>query len=158
MRELLCRRALVLAVSLVPLATACVGVAVVRRPSPAGALAAARDGVAAMLDHGARAWNRGDLDEFLSDYEPDATFVTSRGVLRGVAEIRARYAPRFGSGGVRDSLSFRDIEVDLLGPDVANAIAFYVLMRGDSVTSSGPTSLVVRRAGGRWRIAHDHSS
>jgi ketosteroid isomerase-like protein len=59
---------------------------------------------------------------------------------------------------VRDSLFFRDIEVDLLGPDVANAVAFYVLMRGDSVTSTGPTSLVVRRVEGRWRIVHDHSS
>ncbi|MEK7667366.1 MAG: SgcJ/EcaC family oxidoreductase [Gemmatimonadota bacterium] len=131
-------------------------VAVVRRAAPDAA--AARTGIAAMLDHGARAWNRGDLNDFVSDYLTDATFVTSRGVVRGVAAIRERYAPRFGPGGVRDSLFFRDLEVDLLGPDVANAIAFYVLMRGDSVTASGPTSLVVRRVDGRWRIVHDHSS
>lgn len=136
--------------------TSCVHVAVVRRAAPDAV--AARAGVAAMLDHGARAWNRGDLDDFISDYVPDATFVTGRGVVRGVAAIRERYAPRFGPGGVRDSLSFRDLEVDLLGPDVANAIAFYVLMRGDSVTATGPTSLVVRRVDGRWRIVHDHSS
>jgi hypothetical protein len=28
----------------------------------------------------------------------------------------------------------------------------------DSVTARGPTSLLVRRVQGRWRIAHDHSS
>jgi len=39
-----------------------------------------------------------------------------------------------------------------------NAIAYYVLMRGDSVTARGPTSLVLRRVGGRWVIMHDHSS
>lgn len=140
---------------LLPLA-ACVHVAVVRRPTPD--VAEARTGVAAMLARGADAWNRGDLDGFMSDYVPDATFVTSRDVVRGVAAIRARYAPRFGPGGVRDSLSFQDLEVDVLGPDVANAIAYYVLMRGDSVTARGPTSLVVRRVEGRWRIVHDHSS
>jgi len=135
---------------------ACVHVAVVRRPASDAAEASA--GIAAMLEHGAASWNRGDLDGFMSDYVPDATFVTGRGVVRGAAAIRERYAPRFGPGGVRDSLFFRDIEVDLLGPDVANAVAFYVLMRGDSVTSTGPTSLVVRKVDGRWRIVHDHSS
>lgn len=134
---------------------ACVHV-MVRRPATDAA--EARAGVTALLAHGAGAWNRGDLDGFISDYAPDATFVTGRGVVRGAAAIRERYAPRFGPGGVRDSLSFRDIEVDLLGLDVANAVAFYVLMRGDSVTATGPTSLVVRRVEGRWRIVHDHSS
>ena len=136
--------------------SACVHVAVVRAPTSDPRVA--REGVAAMLEHGAGAWNRGDLDGFLADYVPNATFVTGSGVVRGVEAIRARYAPRFAPRGVRDSLSFRDIEVDLLGPDVANAIATYVLMRGDSVTARGPTSLVVRRVGARWRIVHDHSS
>lgn len=130
----------------------------VERREPLVDPAMAREGIQAMLDHGAAAWNRGDLDAFVSDYVPDATFVTSRGLVRGVAAIRERYAPRFAPGGVRDSLSFRDLEVDLLGPEAGNAIAFYVLMRGDSVTSTGPTSLVVRRVEGRWRIVHDHSS
>jgi len=151
-------RYLALAAALALGAAACAHVSVARRPVTAQAIAAAHSGVAAMLDHGALAWNSGDLDGFMSDYFPEATFVTAGGVVRGVPAIRSRYAPRFGPGGVRDSLSFRDIEVDLLGPDVANAIAYYVLMRGDSVTATGPTSLVVRREAGRWRIVHDHST
>ena len=43
-----------------------------------------------------------------------------------------------------------------------NVIATYVLARHvagrDSVTAQGPTSLVMRRVEGRWRIVHDHSS
>jgi uncharacterized protein (TIGR02246 family) len=114
--------------------------------------------VAATLEHGAAAWNGGDLDGFVSDYTPDATFVTTRGLVRGTAEIRARYAARFAAGAARDSLSFRLLDVDRIGPRTASLVATWVLSRGDSVTSSGPTSLVVKKVGGRWKIAHDHSS
>jgi len=127
-------------------------------PEPAADAAAARSAVLALLAHGAAAWNRGDLSGFVSDYAPDASFVTPRQVLHGVAEIQARYAPRFAPGGVRDSLSFEGVEVDVLGPGALNAIAYYVLQRGDSITARGPTSLVMRFRSGRWFIVHDHSS
>jgi len=127
-------------------------------PAPAAGAAAARSAVLALLAHGAAAWNRGDLADFVSDYSPDASFVTSRSVLHGRAGIQARYAPRFAPGGGRDSLYFQDVEVDVLGPDALNAIAYYVLQRGDSVTARGPTSLVMRYRDGRWFIVHDHSS
>ena len=114
---------------------------------------------AALLEHGASVWNAGDLDGFVSDYVPDATFVTGRGLVRGMAEIRERYATRyFAPGAVRDTLTFHLLDVELLAPRVAHLVATYVLTRGDSVTSTGPTSLVLKKVGGRWRIAHDHSS
>ena len=127
-------------------------------PVPATGVEAARQEALALLAHGAAAWNRGDLAAFMSDYAPDASFVTPRQVLHGRAEIQARYAPRFAPGGVRDSLYFQDLEVDRLAPDALNAIAYYVLQRGDSIVAHGPTSLVMRRIGGRWFIVHDHSS
>jgi len=113
---------------------------------------------ALLLEHGARAWNGGDLDGFVSDYTIDATFVTGRGLVRGTAEIKGRYAARFAPGATRDSLSFRLLDVERLGPSSAALVATYVLTRGDSVTSSGPTSLVLKKVAGRWKIAHDHSS
>jgi uncharacterized protein (TIGR02246 family) len=133
------------------------------RPQPPGgtpspAVESARQGVLALLAHGAAAWNRGDLAGFMSDYAPDASFVTPRAVVHGRSAIEARYAPRFAPGAVRDSLFFQDVEVDLLAPDALGAIAYYVLQRGDSVVARGPTSLVMRRVGGRWFITHDHSS
>ncbi len=116
--------------------------------------------VLAVLVHGADAWNAGNLDAFLSDYLPDSetTFITRTGALHGIAAIRGVYAARFAPGAQRDSLHFQSVEVDVLGPDLVNTIAWYVLMRGDSVTARGPTSLVMRRVSGRWRIIHDHSS
>ncbi len=113
-----------------------------------------------MMTQSARSWNTGNLDAFVNDYEADTTttYIGRTGVARGRAAIRAVYAPRFAPGGVRDSLSFENVEVDLLAPDVANVIAYYRLMRRDSTTARGPTSLVMRRRDNRWRIVHDHSS
>lgn len=127
-------------------------------PPPAGC--APRAEIAAMLDRSARAWNRGDLDAFVDDYldSDRTTFIGRRGVLHGRAAIRAVYAPRFAPGGVRDSLSFEQLEVDSLAPGVAHVLAYYVLSRGDSTVARGPTSLVMLRVDGRWRIVHDHSS
>jgi uncharacterized protein (TIGR02246 family) len=133
------------------------------RPS-ADERAARRGEISTMLDRAAANWNRGDLAAFVDDYLPgsETTFIGSRGVLRGPDAIRAAYAPRFAPGGVRDSLSFELVDVDPVAPDVTNVIATYVLMRHagarDSVTARGPTSLLMRRVDGRWRIVHDHSS
>lgn len=116
--------------------------------------------ILAMMNRSAAAWNRGDLDAFVSDYDSamTTTFIGHNEVLRGRAAIRAVYASRFAPGGQRDSLSFENVEVDLLAPDAANVIAFYRLQRGDSTTSRGPTSLVMRKRGTAWKIVHDHSS
>lgn len=131
--------------------------------TPAAAIAdpgKIRGEIMAVLDHGARAWDAGNLDDFVSDYLPDSetTFITKTGVLHGVDAIRGVYAARFAPGAQRDSLHFQSVEVDILGPDLVNTIAWYVLTRGDSITARGPTSLVMRRVSGRWRIVHDHSS
>jgi uncharacterized protein (TIGR02246 family) len=129
-------------------------------PQPPADPAQVRREVLAVFEQGARAWNAGDLDGFMATYLPDSetTFITKTGVLHGVAAIRHVYAARFAPGAVRDSLHFQGVEIDILAPDVVNAIAWYVLVRGDSITERGPTSLVMRRVSGRWRIVHDHSS
>lgn len=134
-----------------------------RRPTAADSTALTD--VRAMLERSAADWNRGDLDAFMSAYAPGegTTFIGRRGIVRGPAEIRAGYAPRFAPGVARGTLHFEQLEVDLLAPDVTNAIAYYVLSQRttagtDSTIARGPTSLVVRKLGGQWKIIHDHSS
>jgi beta-aspartyl-peptidase (threonine type) len=145
------------------LVAACARAATAYHPTD-GERAALREEITAMLARSAANWNRGDLEAFVDDYLPgdSTTYVGGRGVLRGTAAIRAAYAPRFAPGGVRDSLSFVLLDVDPLAPGVINVVATYVLARRvgdrDSVTARGPTSLVMRRVDGRWRIVHDHSS
>ena len=127
---------------------------------PAVARADLTTEVATMFARSAAAWNRGDLDTFMTDYLPGdrTTYVTARGAIHGPAAIRERYAPRFAPGALHDSLSFEGIEVDPLAAGVINVIAQYVLTRGDSVVARGPTSLVMVRQNGRLKIVHDHSS
>ena len=162
-----CVRAAI-AASVIATLPGCVHVRVARGGTGVGALGqemvadeVVRREVQGLLDHGAAAWNRGDLDGFLSDYLPGVrtSFVTPQRVEHGIPAIRERYQTRyFAPGARRDSLAFEGLEVDQLAPEVVNAIAWYVLARGDSVVARGPTSLVMVRTGGRWFIVHDHSS
>lgn len=122
---------------------------------------AMRTEIMAMMDASAQAWNRGDLDAFVADYVPGegTTFVGSAGIQRGPEKIKERYRTTyFAPGKSRDSLSFKDVEVHPLAPDVAQVIAWYVLSRKDSTVATGPTSLVMLKQDGKWRIKHDHSS
>jgi len=114
----------------------------------------------ALLDQSARAWNAGDLDGFLVTYARDSatTFVTTRGPVYGFETIRGRYAARFEPGAERDSLHFTDFTVRMLGTDYVLSTARYVLMRGDSVTATGPFTVIWERRPEGWRMIHDHTS
>jgi len=116
--------------------------------------------IGAMLEESASSWNRGDIEGFLDDYldAPTTTFVGRDGLRRGVEAIREVYAPRFAPGATRDSLRFESLRVRGLGPGYALATARWILHRGETVTASGPFTLVLRRVGGKWKIIHDHSS
>ena len=120
----------------------------------------ARSDISTEMTASARAWTRGDLKAFMDSYENSnaITYVTPKSVVHGRDAIRDRYAPRFVPGAMHDALSFENVEIDLMAPDVANVIAFYRLTRGDSTTAYGPTTVVMRRRDGHWRIIHDHSS
>ena len=114
----------------------------------------------ALMAQSARAWNAGDLDGFLITYARDSatTFVTTRGPISGFEAIRGRYAARFDPRAERDSLTFTDFTVRMLGPDHVLSTARYVLTRGDSVTATGPFTVIWERRPEGWRMVHDHTS
>lgn len=113
-----------------------------------------------MLLASAAAWNRGDLEAFLDDYLRDSTtsFVSAGRVHYGWDWIRDNYAPSFAPDAARDSLRFEDPAARPLGRDHALATARFVLFRGDSITASGPFTLILRRSERGWKIVHDHTS
>lgn len=143
-----------------------------------------RQQVREMLWASAEAWNRGDLDAFMADYEraPSTTYIGGPGLVRGFDGIRERYAPLFRAGAERDSLRFELLETRLLGQRHGLAVIRYVLFRpaadtptspadtaDDSpeeatvdaeprVTSSGLVTLVLVRVEGDWHIIHDQSA
>jgi len=113
-----------------------------------------------LLEESAGAWNRGELAGFMDDYleSPNTTYIGSAGLLSGYESIRARYAPLFEPGAARDSLRFEDVRVRRLAAVEAIATAKWILHRGDTITGSGPFTLVLRHTSGGWKIIHDHSS
>ena len=116
--------------------------------------------ITSQLDRAADDWNRGDLERFLSDYAPESTttFVDGRRARHGFEFIRQYYAPRFAPGAHRDSLRFEEVEARHLRPGLALVTARFVLTRGDTVTASGPFTLVMEQRPAGWLILHDHSS
>ena len=117
--------------------------------------------ITALLRRSAADWNRGDLAGFMSDYANDSltSYVAGGHVLYGWQRLFDRYRTTyFAPGKARDSLAFEEVHVRVVDPQVALCTARFALRRGDSVTASGPFTLVLRRQGGRWRILHDHTS
>lgn len=116
--------------------------------------------IRAQFARSADAWNRGDLDAFVSDYAPDSVtgFVSGGHVQRGYSWIREHYLPRFAAGASRDSLRFEEFDVRPLASTVALVTARYVLFRAGLTTSSGPFTLVMERRQDGWKILHDHTS
>jgi uncharacterized protein (TIGR02246 family) len=116
--------------------------------------------VQAMLRRSAADWNRGDLDEFMSDYHDvsTTTYVGSGGVLSGVEAIRQQYAAAFEPGAKRDSLRFESVHVRSLSPMIGIVTARWILYEDGITRASGPFTLVMRRTQAGWKITHDHSS
>lgn len=113
-----------------------------------------------ILETQAVAWNRGDLDGFMTPYDrsPETTYIGAPGLVTGFDAIHGRYESYFEPGAERDSLSFTDLTVRELDPRFGIATARYVLSRGDSITSTGPFTLVMMRVEGAWKIVHDQSA
>ena len=109
---------------------------------------------------GADAWNRGDLQAFMTAYAVDTltSYVDGRGPRYGFTWIRDHYAPAFQPGARRDSLRIEDFRARPLSPTLALVTARYVLYRDGTVTSSGPFTLVMEEQRDGWKILHDHTS
>jgi len=113
-----------------------------------------------VLDDQAAAWNRGDLDGFMAGYwnSPELSFYSGKDKKRGWQETFDRYRARYqGEGKEMGSLTFSELDIQMLGPDTA-------LVRGrwkvdmSKEAFEGLFTLVVKRFPTGWRIVHDHTS
>jgi len=117
--------------------------------------------ITAMLARSASDWNRGDLAGFMSDYAHDSltSYVSAGHVVYGWQQLFDRYQKTyFAPGKSRDSLAFEEVRVRPLAPGLALCTARFKLLRRDSVTASGPFTLILQTRGDRWQILHDHTS
>lgn len=123
---------------------------------------AQQDEVRAVLTHSQDAWNRGDLAAFASYYDdsPETTFVGRDVVKGGVQAILNRYRKAYPSQEAMGTLTFSNVAVRMLAPEVALVTGEYHLTRtpaggGDA---SGKYTLILRKTAAGWKIIHDHTS
>jgi len=129
--------------------------------SPAQSATDPQAEIALMLTRSAVNWNHGDLAGFMADYAHDSltSYLAGSRFTRGWQPLYDHYqAAYFAPGKHRDSLTFDDVHVRTLAPGVAFATAHFYLHRGDSLTASGPFTLILMKDGDRWHIVHDHTS
>lgn len=104
------------------------------------------------------AWNRGDLDAFLTHYRQsdDLTFTGGGSTTRGWAAVRANYKTRYPTPERMGRLEFDRLEVRVLGDEAALVLGRWCL-RHDGDSRGGTFSLVFQRIENRWVIVHDQS-
>ena len=109
----------------------------------------------------AAAWNRKDLEGYMEGYwhSPDLTFFSGATVTSGWEPTLERYRQRYqGAGKEMGALTFRDLQVDVLGPEAAFVRGKWQLKMSDGKTPGGLFTLVFKKRHSVWRIVHDHTS
>ena len=122
-----------------------------------------KDGVAAeiraVLNAQEEAWNQGDIDGFMNGYARSETtvFVSGDEVTRGWQTVRDRYLKKYGDRTKMGTLTFSDLETELLGPDSVVVLGRWELKRAND-SPHGHFTLIFRHTPEGWRIVHDHTS
>ncbi len=130
-------------------------------PEPAfdvqGAEAAVREVLAEQVD----AWNRGDVEAFMTGYwhSDSLRFASGDTVRAGWQATLDRYHETYPDRAAMGMLSFGDVDVQVLSPRWAFVFGAWRLARGGDYPDIGGlfTLLFERRPVG-WRIVHDHTS
>jgi uncharacterized protein (TIGR02246 family) len=115
--------------------------------------------VRTVLDAQKDAWNRGDIEGYMDGYARSAqiTFVSGDAITRGWQTVHDRYKKNYDSREKMGTLTFSDLETNVMNDDAAVTIGRWHLQRtGDQ--PHGRFTLVFRRTNDGWRIVHDHTS
>jgi uncharacterized protein (TIGR02246 family) len=114
-----------------------------------------------LLDQQTAAWNRGDIDAFMTTYEnsPRTTFVGQK-VEYGYANILARYKRLYATPAAMGKLAFTHLAIRVLDPNYAVATGNFHLERtaGAGGNADGIFSLIFKKEPQGWKIVLDHTS
>ena len=119
------------------------------------------EAITRLLTAQAAAWNQGDIGAFMDSYEKsgDTAYVGAEPV-KGYNAILARYRNRYPDRAAMGHLSFSDLDVRIVAPNVAIVVGRFALARAPEAggPASGIFTLVARKSGTAWKIIHDHTS
>jgi len=115
--------------------------------------------IRALLEMQTAAWNRGDVDAFLSGYwkSDETEFAGANGLVRGWQAVRDRYVRNYPDAKAMGRLTFSHLEVHETCADAAYAIGQYQLER-ERDRPAGIFTLNFRKFPEGWRIVADHTT
>jgi ketosteroid isomerase-like protein len=113
-----------------------------------------------LMNESAVAWNRGDLDAFLSTYKDDnQTAFMAPQITYGLRDIKARYERSyFKDGKPKAQLSFGDLKFRRLGPAHILMTGRWYLQEPEGKKTEGYYTLIWEDTEAGWKMIHDHSS
>jgi ketosteroid isomerase-like protein len=108
------------------------------------------------------AWNKGDIDAFMSEgylRSPALTFYSGGEVRHGFDTVLEHFRRSYNEGGREmGHLAFGEVETLLFGPDGGVVRGRWQLESRDGKKIGGLFTLVMQRTSQGWRIVHDHTS
>ncbi|HME89438.1 MAG TPA: nuclear transport factor 2 family protein [Chthoniobacterales bacterium] len=105
------------------------------------------------------AWNRGDVEQFMSGYwrSDQTVFISDDEVARGWQKVLDRYKRKYSDRAKMGTLIFSDLEITPLSNDSALVLGSWHLKRAND-QPHGRFTLIFRRFPDGWKIVHDHTS
>ena len=105
------------------------------------------------------AWNRGDIDAFMTGYwrSDETVFVSGDEVTRGWEKVLDRYKKKYSDRAKMGTLTFSDLEITPLSNNSAVALGRWHLKRAND-EPHGRFTLIFRHFPDGWKIVHDHTS
>lgn len=115
--------------------------------------------IRAVLDMQSAAWNRGDVDTFMTGYwkSEETEFVGASGITRGWQAVLDRYRRNYPDAKAMGRLTFSNLEVHVVCRDSAFVIGEFKLER-EKDQPSGVFTLNFRKFTEGWRIVADHTT
>lgn len=112
-----------------------------------------------VMDDQSAAWNRGDIDGFMAGYwkSEKLTFISGTDVTRGWQPTLDRYKKGYDSRAKMGTLTFSDLEFNIMSKDAAVVLGSWELKR-DADNPKGKFTLTFRKFKEGWRIVMDHTS
>jgi ketosteroid isomerase-like protein len=113
-----------------------------------------------LLDQQA-AWNRQDLEGFMSGYwkSEKLTFFSGGHESKGWQAALDRYKKNYqGAGREMGTLEFANLRIEMLGSESAFVRGEFHLNMSDGKTPQGLFTLIFRKFPDGWKIVHDHSA
>jgi len=119
------------------------------------------ESIRAVLSTQVEAWNRGDVEAFMTGYaQSEEILFVGKEVKRGYQGLLERYRRDYPDRAAMGKLRFSDLEVRMLGAEHASVLGRYHLTRDDAGggDARGVFTLLFEKTGGAWKIILDHTT